>query len=70
MFRYLNKSLNPKQAGGGEGGIRPQAGSSLCCAETVSSRKLKLSDFCYILIGFNSGTSTVAMVTQLLKGAR
>ena len=44
--------LNPKQAGGG--GIRPQAGSSLCCAETVSSRKLKLSDFYYILIGLNS----------------
>ena len=45
--------LNPKQAGGG-GGIRPQAGSSLCCAETVSSRKLKLCDFYYILIGLNS----------------
>ena len=43
--------FNPKQAGGG---IRPQAGSSLCCAETVSSRKLKLSDFYYILIGLNS----------------
>ena len=50
----LNASLNPKQAGGGGGGIRPQAGSSLCCAETVSSRKLKLSDFYYILIGLNS----------------
>ena len=45
-------NLNPKQAGGG--GIRPQAGSCLCCAETVSSRKLKLSDFYYILIGLNS----------------
>ena len=30
------------------------AESSLCCAETVSSRKLKLSDFYYILIGLNS----------------
>ena len=51
--RYIY--LNPKQAGGGGGGgIRPQAGSSLCCAETVSSRKLKLSDFYYILIGLNS----------------
>ena len=39
---------------GGGGGIRPQAGSCLCCAETVSSRKLKLSDFYYILIGLNS----------------
>ena len=38
----------------GGGGIRPQAGSCLCCAETVSSRKLKLSDFYYILIGLNS----------------
>ena len=38
----------------GGGGIRPQAGSFLCCAETVSSRKLKLSDFYYILIGLNS----------------
>ena len=47
--------LNPKQVGGGGGGIRPQAGSSLCCAETVSSRKLKLSDFYYyILICLNS----------------
>ena len=44
--------LNPKQAGGK--GIRPQAGSSLCCAETVSSRKLKLCDSYYILIGLNS----------------
>ena len=43
--------LNPKQAGGG---IHPQAGSSRCCAETVSSRKLKLCDFYYILIGLNS----------------
>ena len=40
----------PKQAGG----IHPEAGSSLCCAETVSSGKLKLCDFYYILIGFNS----------------
>ena len=45
-------AVNPKQAGGG--GIRPQAGSFLCCAETVSSRKLKLSDFYYTLIGLNS----------------
>ena len=37
-----------------EGGILPQAGSSLCCAETVSSRNLKLSDFYCILIGLNS----------------
>ena len=49
----LVSNTNPKQAGGG-GRIRPQAGSSLCCAETVSSRKLKLSDFYYILIGLNS----------------
>ena len=40
----IHLTVNPKQAGGG-GGIRPQAGSSLCCAETVSSRKLKLSAF-------------------------
>ena len=38
---------------GGGGGIHPQAGSSLCCAETLSSRKLKLSDVYYILIGFH-----------------
>ena len=44
--------LNSKQARGG--GIRPQAGSFLCCAETVSSRKLKHSDFYYILISLNS----------------
>ena len=39
--------LNPNRPGGGGGGIRSQAGSSLCCAETVSSRKLKLCDFYY-----------------------
>ena len=38
----------------GGGRICPQTGSSLCCAETVTSRKLKLSDFYYILIGLNS----------------
>ena len=48
---YIRLTLNRP---GGGGGIRPQAGSSLCCAETVSSRKLKLSDFYYILIGLNS----------------
>ena len=48
---FINLTLNRP---GGVGGIRTQAGSSLCCAETVSSRKLKLSDFYYILIGLNS----------------
>ena len=37
----------------GGSGVRPHAGSSLCCAEMVSSRKLKLSDFYHILIGLN-----------------
>ena len=37
----------------GESGIRLQARSPLCCAETVSSRKLKLCDFYYILISFH-----------------
>ena len=46
--------LTLNRPGRGGGGIHPQAGSSLCCAETVSSRKLKLSDFYYILIGLNS----------------
>ena len=46
--------LTLNRPGGGGGGIHPQAGSFLCCAETVSSRKLKLSDFYYILIGLNS----------------
>ena len=55
LIHLESKCFNPKQAGGGGGGgIRPQAGSFLCCAETVSSRKLKLSDFYYILIGLNS----------------
>ena len=49
----LEADLTLNRPGGG-GGIRPQAGSFLCCAETVSSRKLKLSDFYYILIGLNS----------------
>ena len=48
---YCRLTLNRRRVGGG--GIRPQAGSSLCCAETVSSRRLKLSDFYYILIGFH-----------------
>ena len=52
-IRRYRINVNPKQAGGGDG-IHPQDGSSLCCAETVSSRKLKLSDFYYILIGLNS----------------
>ena len=52
-YKFLSDyNFNPKQAGGGGGGIRPQAGSSLCCAKTVSSRKLKFSDFYYI--GLNS----------------
>ena len=45
-------TLNRLEGGGGR--IHPQVGSSLCCAETVSSRKLKLCDFYYILIGLNS----------------
>ena len=65
MARFTNHLLPkiiPKKKKEGEtltlnrpgGGISPQAGSSLCCAETVSNRKPKLSDFYYILIGFNS----------------
>ena len=51
-MRAYNDFLTLNRPGGG--GIRPQAGSSHCCAETVCSRKLKLSDFSYILIGLNS----------------
>ena len=47
-------TLTLNRSGGGGDGIRPQAGYSLCCAETVSSRKLKFCDFYYILIGLNS----------------
>ena len=50
--RYDLHTLNPNRPAGG--GIRPQAGSSLCCAETVTSRKLKLSYFYHILRGINS----------------
>ena len=53
MERIIDARLSLNRPGGG-GGIHPQAGFSLCCAETVSSRKLKLSDFYYILIGLNS----------------
>ena len=53
---------------GGGGGIRPQAGSSLCCAETVSSRKLKLSDFYYILIGLNSEYKPVPWAIHCCHG--
>ena len=55
---HIDLTLN-RLRGGGVGGIRPQAGSSLCCAETVSSRKLNLSDFYYILIGLNSEYKSV-----------
>ena len=47
-LRLLYLTLNRPGGGGAE------AGSSLCCAETVNSRKLKLCDFYYILISFNS----------------
>ena len=52
-FKFMY-TVNPKQAGGGGGGgrgggIRLQAGSSLCCAETAINRKLKRSDFYYIV---------------------
>ena len=50
-------TLTLTRPGGGQ--IHPQAGSSFCCAETVSSRKLKLSDFYYILIGLNSENKPV-----------
>ena len=42
-----------RQDQGVGGGIRPQAGSSLCCAETLSSRKLKFSNFYHVLTGFH-----------------
>ena len=44
--------FNPKHPRGG-GRIRQHAGSSLCCAEMVSSRTPKLSAFYHILIGMN-----------------
>ena len=53
-LKVLEMLILNRPGGGGGGGIRPQAGSSLCCTETVNSRKLKLSDFYYILIGLNS----------------
>ena len=53
ILNWQSPRFNPKQAGeGGRGGIRPWACSSLCCAETANSRKLKLCDFYYILITF------------------
>ena len=67
--------INPKQAVGGGGRIRPQSGSFLCCAETVNSRKLKLCDFYYILKAFilntnqPHGASIVVMAMLLLKNA-
>ena len=56
---------NPKQAGGG---VCLQDGSSLCCAETVNSRKLKLSDVYYILIGLNSEYKPVPWDIQCCYG--
>ena len=38
---HLNKLTLNKQGGGGERGIRPQAGSSLCCAETGNNLALE-----------------------------
>ena len=58
FFRSPSICLNTKQAGGGgvEGGglIRPQSGSSHCCAETLSIRTLNRCDFYYTLISFHS----------------
>ena len=55
----ISDALILNRRGGGGGGIHPQAGSSLCCAEMVSNRKLKLCDFYYILIGLNSEYKSV-----------
>ena len=54
VLNVKKNHLNPFTLNRPRGGIRPQACSSLCCAETVSSRKLKLSHFYYILISLNS----------------
>ena len=60
MFLLIfSQNLTLNRPGGRWGEIRPQAGSSLCCAETISSRKLKLCDFYYILIGLNSKYKSV-----------
>ena len=37
-----------------EGRNRPTCWFSLSCTETVSTRKLRLPDFCYVLISFHS----------------
>ena len=59
--RRLTVVLTLNRWGGvGWGGrISLQAGASLCCAEMVSNRKLKLSDFYYILTGLNSEYKSV-----------
>ena len=67
MLTYFSFPLTLNRQGGG-GGIHQQAGSSLCCAETVSSRKLKLSGFHYILIGFNSEYKPVPWDTYCCHG--
>ena len=61
-------ALTLNRPGGGGGGIRPQAGSSLCCAETASSRKLKLCDFYHILTGLNSEYKPVQWDSHFCHG--
>ena len=55
-FKARGSPLNPKQAG-----------SSLCCAEKLS-RKLKLCDFYYIIIGLNSEYKPVSCDIQCCHG--
>ena len=48
--QYILTLNRPRGGGGGGGGGKGETASSLCCAETVSSRKLKFCDFYYILL--------------------
>ena len=51
-YTYIScRTFNPKQAGGGRN--RPQAGSPFSCAETLSSKELKLCEFYDIFIRFH-----------------
>ena len=60
--------LTPNSRGGGGRRNPPTGWFSPCCAETVSSKKLKLSDFYYILIGLNSEYKPVPLDIHCCHG--